>query len=303
MLHVVIVNYMSARYLDECVASLGGLEAVIHVRDNASPDPDEQSRLQEIATRDPRVAVSFSGENVGFGAAANDLIASARGLTDEDLVWVLNPDTTVDPEAALSLMAFVEENPRSIASPVIVSGEAGEKVWFAGGRLNLRTGESSHFTAVPDCEGREALDVSFLTGAAIMTKVTTWRELGGFREDLFLYWEDADLCIRAARNNVTLCVVPTSVIWHRVGASSSARPVKSLEWYYYLLRNRLIVCSQAPHDLPRLVIGWGLIPTANHLYRALREPGPFWARVAAMVRGTRDGIRVVLSDSEARAKR
>ena len=46
-------------------------------------------------------------------------------------------------------------------------------------------------------------------------------ELGGFDEDFFLYFEDADLCRRALRAGMAIRYVPDAVVTHIGGGSSS----------------------------------------------------------------------------------
>ena len=297
MLHVVIVNYQSADYTIECVRSFGSEKANFYVLDNGSPDPTEFDTLESnLGTRDG-LKLLQSGENTGFGAGVNSAVSSISAEPD-DLLWILNPDTTVTSSAIDEMTRYVGSTNGVIASPVIHTGDNSDSVWFAGGRLDRSLGESSHFTRIPPASDGTPYAVSFLTGAALMMKMSTWQSLGGFREDLFLYWEDADLSRRAVNAGIELRVVPSARIWHRVGASSSVEAVKSLDWYYYLLRNRLIVCADGPSDLPRLVLGVGIVPISNHILRAIKERGPFLPRLRAMIRGTRDGISIVRGRAE-----
>ena len=46
-------------------------------------------------------------------------------------------------------------------------------------------------------------------------------EIGGFDEDFFLYFEDADLCRRALKAGMAIRYVPQAVVTHIGGASSS----------------------------------------------------------------------------------
>lgn len=285
-LKVAIVNFESAELLRACVLSLSGIDAEIFIADNGSKSPGEATALMEIAAASPRVHLTMNDENLGFGPAVNQLAAAAE-VRDDDLLWVLNPDTVVTAEAVSSLRDALAAHPRAIVSPVIMTRD-GNTVWFSGGSIDTRAGVSNHYRNLPGLIERP-YRVNFLTGAAIMMTGGVWRDLGGFREDLFLYWEDADLSIRATKADVNLLVVPGARIWHFVGGASSSSGAKSLVWYYYMFRNRVIVCATSRSNAIWMLAFRGALPTANHMYRAVKESGRFWPRAAAMWKGARDG--------------
>lgn len=285
MLHIVIVNYNSVQYLAECLDSLQGVPADIHVVDNASTDLEEDVLLEQLAERDIRVQITRNSRNIGFGPAVNRAL-SQLALAGDDVIWILNPDTTASASACEILMEHVLSNPKSIVSPVIVTGETGQKIWFAGGNFNTRRAVPVHVKEVPR-ENVSSYKVSFLAGASLMMTTGTWRQLGGFREDLFMYWEDVDLSRRATELGINMEIVPSARIWHRVGASSAAEPVKSTTWYYYMFRNRLIVCAERRSQVPNILFGRGLPATLKYFYMAFRDPGPVSPRLRAIIEGTR----------------
>src|SRR5262249_47995762 len=56
--------------------------------------------------------------------------------------------------------------------------------------------------------------VTFLPGAILCAARKVWADLGGFREEFFLYQEDVDLCLRAGYSGVQMEVVPAARVWH-----------------------------------------------------------------------------------------
>jgi GT2 family glycosyltransferase len=67
---------------------------------------------------------------------------------------------------------------------------------------------------------REVLDIPFdagLSGACIAASRGTWAKIGGWREEFFLYYEDADLSGRAHRAGIRLLVVRGALILHESG--------------------------------------------------------------------------------------
>jgi GT2 family glycosyltransferase len=77
-------------------------------------------------------------------------------------------------------------------------------------------------------------EVGIVTGCLLLVPGSLWNRLGGFDETFFMYGEDADLAIRAARLGYRPAITPSAVVTHEVGASSSTRPDKLV----LLLRGR-----------------------------------------------------------------
>jgi hypothetical protein len=287
---VVIVNYKSSGYVADCVRSLSEepVDRVLVV-DNGSGEADRND-LARVAEADRRVSVVLSAENRGFAAAAN-LAVQRLAPSDEDVVVVLNPDTRVAAGALAALGHAVTRGAFDVVSPVIYTGPAEHPVvWFAGGRLDLRRGEALHLAygragpiEQPDAE------VTFVTGAAPTMTGRTWRELGGFREDLFLYWEDADLSLRAAARGKRLGVVGDAAIWHAVGGSGDPSG-ETVAKYYYMQRNRILVLRPIV-GLRRLVSGAGARFILRGAVHALREPRGRWRKAGYSMVGLYDGMR------------
>jgi GT2 family glycosyltransferase len=286
----VVVSYNNAVDLPECVASLvdSGVDEIV-VYDNASPDPAVREVLDAISEHAPtksrpRVTVEFGSENLGFGPALNLVTASRDRF---DFFWFVNPDVIASPRSASRLVETMVAQDVAIASPVVTTGESGETVWFAGGHLHRALGLSEHVVELAPAEDGLVL-ATFITGAAMMVRAEAWFALGGFREDLFLYWEDAELSARAIDAGFRLGVVTGVSVWHRVGASGSKSGM-SREFHYYMNRNRLIVCGRYA---PRwsLLVGGGWRVTARMLRAATRERERPLKKTRAGIRGALEGL-------------
>ena len=66
----------------------------------------------------------------------------------------------------------------------------------------------------------------------MLARVDALREVGGFDERYFLYWEDADLCRRLRRAGHHVRYVPSATAVHRVGHSSSKVRVPALKAFH-----------------------------------------------------------------------
>lgn len=290
-IHVIVVNYRSVTYLRACVSGLLLTEIdSLLVLDNAS-GRDEIDELRALEQSDSRVHVVESEENVGFGAGVNRAV-ELGGYALQDHLWILNPDTRVRPDAPGLLSRAIHDGAH-IVSPLILTGSP-PTVWFAGGAVDERRGVTRHFGEGEDPPPwpSDVFATSFVTGAAPMMSMATWHALGGFREDLFLYWEDADLCRRATDAGLVMRVVPDARVWHAQGASSAdSSGGNGSTFYYYNQRNRILVCGPRAGAW-RLVAVTGLRETLRLLVRPLvLERSGRLAKLSASTNGVRDGLR------------
>lgn len=324
VLSVWIVNYNSADYLRDCVAGLTSewVRRII-VLDNAS-GPGEEEKLEELAAADERIQLILSDTNLGFGgghrriaevtakdpavteiSVGTDIselpeiseFTGAAGIAGgprlEEIVWILNPDTVITASATAGMCELIVAGEADLLSPVLLTGRPDKPViWFAGGRIDTASGLVTHSGA-----GRSAVASSpalvpsdFLTGAAVMMTRATWDRLGGFRDDLFLYWEDVDLSLRAGAQHMRMAVAGQISIWHAEGGSTKTGSGVSAATYYYSARNRIVVCGEFARRRS-LVVGRGapvLIRLAAVAF--LKGGRGRSARLRAVARGSMDGL-------------
>jgi GT2 family glycosyltransferase len=160
-------------------------------------------------------------DNRGFAGGAN--AGLARALDDGAAHAVLlNDDVLVDPGCIEALVVAAGDG--GAASPRI-DGPPG--VAFAGGQLELVRGFGRHVEGAND----------YLSGACICFSRSAWESVGPFNEELFLYYEDVEWCLRARALGVPLSVALTARASHSGGASSGGEQGET--WAYYATRNRL----------------------------------------------------------------
>jgi len=283
---IVTVNYNSAEELARCVASLdrGSFDRWL-VIDNASTADGETGRLERLAEHG--VEVVRLPENTGFGAGVN---AGVRELAPDadDLLWILNPDTVAAEGAPDRLASALAAEPDAILSPLILHADD-DREWFGGGHLDARGLRVRHVPATRPSPAH----LPFAPGTALAMRGRTWERLGGFSDELFMYWEDAELCIRAAAAGIPVRVERAAVIRHVEGASSSgAEGGRSELYYYYVNRNRSLVARMHRTTLPVRSRWRYALVTAGMLSTPLRrERVGRLRKLAAAVRGAVAGWR------------
>lgn len=293
----VVITYNSAQDIRDCLGSLiaSGVDRIL-VFDNASTE-DQAQRTKDAVFELSETEFFQSKINLGFGAGVNKAVQMLQcTLQSADYIWIVNPDTIADIRALELLKRPLVAGKYDIVSPRLTTSTATGKreVWFDGGVLNLDAVRTEHLgIGRPPEEPHNDTACTFLTGCALLMKVATWRKLGGFSEEYFLYWEDADLSWRATSQGMSMGVVPDAVLWHSVGGSGD-RSGKSSTYYYYMQRNRVLFArKRCIHG--RLLRGKGLLESIKLTLRPLKQKTNPLKKFASGVRGVMAGMTIPLS--------
>ncbi len=236
-LSIVIVSYntrqLTATAIESVYAETRKTDFELIVLDNLSSDGSAEC----IEEKFPDVKLIKSKQNLGFAGGNNKAIELAAG----EYVLLLNPDTVVLDGAIDVLMDFARSQPQA--------GIWGGRTLFADGTLNptcchhrmtlwnqlcTSVGLSSVFkkTALFGGESYGAWQrdsvrqVDIVSGCYLLTRLETWRKLGGFDLKFFMYGEEADFCLRAEKLGCSPMMTPDSRIIHYGGASEKVRADK-----------------------------------------------------------------------------
>ncbi len=191
----------------------------------------------EIARLAPHDASIIYRANDGFAAGVN---SANSVIPPEASILLLNPDAFFAAGSFETLVSKANKHKLDVVSPRILNSQS-ERVWFDGGHI-LRTGEVVH-----ERFGEElvpAVDLTstqFVSGCALLLSRKQRRSLLPMREDLFMYYEDAELSVKASTLGIEMWVDPESIVLHDEGETSRAgTETRSPLFYYYQGRNRLV---------------------------------------------------------------
>lgn len=197
---VVVVAYNSADLLESCVNSVRGDPDVseIIIVDNSS-EPRAKEVVTSISRLDPRVTYLDPGENLGFGAGCN---RGVDHLRTRDHIVFLNPDARLEkPLTGLVRVGSTitagwlvsEDQPDAINARDLVTPRKEFLKIFRGARS---------YAKVTLERARRAdgawINVGQVDGALLVISRADFESLGGFDERFELYFDDVDLCARAA---------------------------------------------------------------------------------------------------------
>lgn len=188
---VVTVTYNSAKDLQEFSTKYRASDPKWVVVDNDSNDDTVATALSLGAT-DPIILRS----NVGFSKANN------IGLQKVETPYVafVNPDVSVNLDSLANFDLSIFEN-GSIASPQLLYRDGrrqpnGRNFPFLVYKISNRVSFLPGFKENYQMYSQGILsEVAWITGAVVMGKTDTFRNIGGWPEKYFLYHEDAALSL------------------------------------------------------------------------------------------------------------
>lgn len=275
-LSVVVLSWNTRELLAACLRSLAELgddepSFEVIVVDNASADGSA-----DMVARDfPAARLLRNPRNDGYAIGNNLGAALARG----EFVLLLNSDTEVRPGALATLVRFLRENPRH--------GACAPRLDYPDGRPQLscktfptrrtavffdtyferwfprnRTLRRYHMR---DFDHMTSRDVDQPPGAALVVRRALWKQLGGFDPELWLFFNDVDLCRRLWAMGWRVAYVAEARILHHEGRSTCQFPEFGAIWH----KNRMAYY--------RKTFGW---------------TGALLARVMTAVRGFEEARRM-----------
>jgi GT2 family glycosyltransferase len=266
---VVIVNYRAYTELAACLDSLGshmddGLEVVVVDHETNPP------AAEGVRRRFPWIHLVGVDSNPGFAAGVNRGAATTSGR----YLLLLNPDCVVHRDVARPLAAWLDAHPQAAACgavirevdgsvqpsarrfPGVTTGFAGRTSWLSRvwprnpwTRRNLLAREPPP----------EPIYVDWVSGACMMVRRSAFDAIGGMDEHFFLYWEDADLCVRLKQAGWSTAYIPVEGVTHLTGRSSAHVPRDSTVAFH---RSAYRYFRKHAKPLPRLL--------APIVYAALR---------------------------------
>lgn len=237
-LSIIIVNWNVADLLINTIQSIfnhppaRGFEII--VVDNASTD-DSLLRVHQLF---PMVKVIANPQNVGFSRANNQGMEIASG----DYIFLLNPDTIVVGDALNLMQSFLENHSDyGMVGPQLVTHEGLEPM-LASAKLS-RTFLSGvlldliYLRNVPylgpvalkklryPYDLNKEFSVEVISGAAMMFRAATVKEIGGLDERFFMAGEDVEFCDRIRNHGLKIHYYPEAKIIHLEQSCTPKNPV------------------------------------------------------------------------------
>ncbi|MCW9057760.1 MAG: glycosyltransferase family 2 protein [Gammaproteobacteria bacterium] len=226
MLSIIIIEYHCMDDVLRCIESveehLGSLEHESIVLSNSCYKQDQINTYEGRMEGAARL-VAAQG-NLGYAGGVNAALKETRG----EYVYILNPDCLLTDAGVVSIIEQMESDPKWVISGPKVIDDNGSvqpscrrfprpwtfilvRSFFS--RLPMAHSEQVRYLMTSydhDVTG----PVDWVSGGAMLVKVSLLKKLGGMDERYFLYMEDVDWCHTAWSLGLKVMYCPQSVVVH-----------------------------------------------------------------------------------------
>lgn len=264
-LDVIIVHFGEVGKTKDCLATLekqsSDFRDLIIINNGSNVDWKKEAALK-------KVSITSLKQNNGFSKAVNLGIKQSI-KNGADAVLLLNNDAILKKDMLKNLTTAVERDPDiGIAAPLIEFHNRKKTYYDHGGKIQKRSGRMMHldYTKVKQQKIVEADYVS----VCLLIKKEVFKKIGYLDQGFFLYYEDADFCIRAKEKGFRSVVVTDSHVFHE----SKSKELSKTTMYHLLrsgkrfylkyfkeyplgllnvAKNMLAFSKKSPHNIPILL--------------------------------------------------
>src|SRR5690606_18675947 len=252
---VILINYNTSKYTLACIKSIlenttAFIKFEIIVVDNASESVDYKLLANKIlALRQDNIKLVRSKINTGFGGG--NMIGVHNSENCKYYAFINNDTLLKSPDTFKNLIAFMDENAdAAVCSPQMVDEHGNFRKTldhfsspfreiFKRGSLELLwpkryPSRKKTYTS--------PIKVDYIQGAFMFINADYFNKTGGFDTNLFLYYEEADLCRRLLKEqNKHTFLIPSLQYIHFQSMSSSnnlkMKVEQKISLFYYIRKH------------------------------------------------------------------
>lgn len=279
--------------VERAVAACGPESHELVVVDNASSDDSAAMVAREF----PRARLIVNASNLGYAEGNNVGLRAARGT----YAFLLNSDTEAKPDALAKLVAWLDAHPdcgavgaqllnldgtlqrACMRFPTLLTAIAFD-TWF--GRVPLKREVARYFYRDFDHASSRAVDQP--PGAALMLRRSMLERIGLLDPDLFLFFNDVELCRRIVRAGWGIHFLADAEIFHHGGASTRKYGAFALEWHKNRARYYRREHGVAGAALAKAMTAWRALEEWWRTARRMTDPKERAAATSAITAVVRE---------------
>lgn len=211
----------------------------IIVVDNASTDGSPEA----IKSHSLSPVLIENKENIGGTGGFNTGIRYAMGHLEQEFLWLLDNDATVDSGALTSLIEVMEQDCSiAIAGSKILNAydpaaivETGAHIdWQSVAVIPVNRNVANHGNE------RELFDVDYVAICSALLRVSALKHVGLMDERYFFLWDDMDWGLSFRKAGYRVVAVNNSLIFHPPFTEKRSVVIDN----YYGIRNALLTASK-----------------------------------------------------------
>ena len=228
--HLIVLNWNDKELSGKCLSSIEKVSYPnykVLIVDNNSEDGSVDFFKENFSQYDILALES----NLKY-AGGNNAAVEYLKPKEEDFLVFINNDTIVSSNFLDHLIEPFLNDPNCIITvPKILFAMDINKIWYAGGIVNMWKGKIDHI-GIRNFDGPRysfMMETDYATGCCLCINSADFKKLDYFDTMFNMYCEDVDLSIRAKRMNRKIVYSPKSIILHSVSQSLGENSFKKIQ--------------------------------------------------------------------------
>ena len=228
--HLIVLNWNDKELSGKCLSSIEKVSYPnykVLIVDNNSEDGSVDFFKENFSQYDILALES----NLKY-AGGNNAAVEYLKPKEEDFLVFINNDTIVSSDFLDHLIEpFLNDPNCIIAVPKILFAMDINKIWYAGGIVNMWKGKIDHI-GIRNFDGPRysfMMETDYATGCCLCINSADFKKLDYFDTMFNMYCEDVDLSIRAKKMNRKIVYSPKSIILHSVSQSLGENSFKKIQ--------------------------------------------------------------------------
>jgi|TARA_B110000914_G_C15397150_1_gene415361 GT2 family glycosyltransferase len=229
-IHLIVLNWNDKELSGKCLSSIEKVSYPnykVLIVDNNSEDGSVDFFKENFSQYDILALES----NLKY-AGGNNAAVEYLKPKEEDFLVFINNDTIVSSDFLDHLIEpFLNDANCIITVPKILFAMDINKIWYAGGIVNMWKGKIDHI-GIRNFDGPRysfMMETDYATGCCLCINSADFKKLDYFDTMFNMYCEDVDLSIRAKRMNRKIVYSPKSIILHSVSQSLGENSFKKIQ--------------------------------------------------------------------------
>jgi len=237
---IIILNWNGLKDTIECLESLKKITYSnynVTVVDNGSKGNDADVLGEKYKDY---VKLIKNKENLGFCGGNNAGIRKAI-KNGSDYVLLLNNDTTVESNFLDELIKITLREKKVAIIGSVIADYYTKKITFTNSKVDKKLKAEIRLDYLNS--DKDWWETERVHGASMMLRVEYLLKYSLFLdEDLFMYCDEIDLCLRAKRNGLKILMAGRSKVYHK--REFPLDKVLKPENVYYIVRNRILLVKK-----------------------------------------------------------
>jgi len=229
-IYLIVLNWNDKELSRKCLSSIEKVSYPnyeVLIVDNNSEDGSVDFFKENF----PKYDILALEDNLKY-AGGNNAAVEYLKPEEEDFLVFINNDTIVSSDFLDYLIdPFLNDTNCIITVPKILFAMDINKIWYAGGIVNMWKGSIEHI-GIRNFDGPRysfMMETGYATGCCLCINYADFKRLNYFDTTFNMYCEDVDLSIRARKMNRKIVYSPKSIILHSVSQSLGENSFKKIQ--------------------------------------------------------------------------